>query len=120
VLQRAARSVLLAVSLLTAGAPEGTAAGRPEVPAQLPPAARARIQPRDRAPSLAVKVDGQRSSRAARSSSSCSIIPIRHARDPRAEAGPLQDLAHAERARIDDGWGTVGTFETVWAGTGLR
>lgn len=120
-LRRAARFVLLAVSLLTAEAPEGAAAGTPEVPAQLPPAARARIQPVTEHASLAVKVDGK------------SFVGRRDVFEFLLDHPDF--ATHVTRALrlarykiwrtpsglgIDDGWGTVGTFETVWAGTGLR
>ena len=119
-LRRAARSLLLAILLLAAGAP-GAVGGAPEVPPQVPPAARARIQPITEQPSLAVKVDG---------------APFVARRDVFEFLLDHPDFAtHVTRALklarykiwrtpgglgIDDGWGTVGTFETVWAGAGLR
>ena len=120
-LRHSARSALLAVSLLSVGAPDGTAAGIPDVPPQVPPAARARIQPVTEHPSLAVKVAG---------------APFVARREVFEFLLDHPDFAtHVTRALklarykiwrtpgglgIDDGWGTVGTFETVWAGTGLR
>jgi hypothetical protein len=120
-LRRTTRSVVLVVSLLTTGAPDGLAGGIPEVPAHLPAAARARIQTVTEHPSLAVKVDGK---------------PFVARRDIFEFLLDHPDFAtHVTRALklarykiwrtpgglgIDDGWGTVGTFETVWAAAGLR
>jgi hypothetical protein len=120
-LRRTARSVVLAASLLTTGASSGMAGAIPEVPAHLPAAARARIEPVTEHPSLAVKVDAK---------------PFIARRDIFEFLLDHPDFAtHVTRALklarykiwrtpgglgLDDGWGTVGTFETVWASDGLR
>ena len=114
--------LLLALSAIVAGGVEGTVAGPSiELPGRLPDAARARVQPVTTSPSLAVKVDGE---------------PFVARRDVFEFLLDHPDFAtHVTRALklaryriwrtssglgIDDGWGTVGTFELVHAAEGLR
>ena len=114
--------LLLALSVIVAGGVENTVAGPPiELPGQLPDAARARVRPVTTSPSLAVKVDGE---------------PFVARRDVFEFLLDHPDFAtHVTRALklaryriwrtssglgIDDGWGTVGTFELVHAAEGLR
>ena len=113
--------VLAAVVLMTAGAVEAPAGPAPELPAQLPAAVRARVQPVTDKASLAVKVEGQ---------------TFVGRRDVFEFLLDRPDFAtHVTRALklarykiwrtsdglgIDDGWGTVGTFETVWSAAGHR
>ena len=120
-LRRSVHGVVLAVVVLTTGPAEVPAGPAPELPAQLPPAARARLQPVTDKASLAVKVDGQ---------------PFVGRRDVFEFLLDHPDFAtHVTRALkfarykiwrtqgglgIDDGWGTVGTFETVWSAAGHR
>jgi hypothetical protein len=113
-------------SLLTSGvimAAGAVAVAGPavELPARLPEAARARVQPVTSNPSLAVKVDGD---------------PFVARRDVFEFLLDHPDFAtHVTRALklaryriwrtasglgIDDGWGTVGTFELIHAAEGLR
>jgi hypothetical protein len=120
-LRRSTYAVALVAVVLAAGA-AGAGVGRPpELPAQLPPAARARVQPVADNASLAVKVDGQ---------------TFLARRDVFEFLLDHPDFAtHVTRALklarykiwrtptglgIDDGWGTVGTFEMVWAADGVR
>ena len=120
-LRRSVHGVVLAVVVLTTGPVEAPAGPAPELPAQLPAAARARLQPVTDKASLAVKVDGQ---------------AFVGRRDVFEFLLDRPDFAtHVTRALkfarykiwrtpsglgIDDGWGTVGTFETVWAAAGHR
>jgi hypothetical protein len=114
--------VLLFVGLVLAGgAVAGVAGGPIELPRQVPQAARARIQPVTDHPSLAVKVDGE---------------PFVARREVFEYLLDHPEFAtHVTRALklaryriwkapgglgIDDGWGTVGTFELVHAAEGLR
>jgi hypothetical protein len=119
--RRAARPVVLAALLLAAGASSATTPGVPQLPPQTPSAARARVEAVTEHPSLAVKVDGQ---------------PFVARRDVFEFLLDHPDFAtHVTRALklarykiwrtpgglgIDDGWGTVGTFEMVWAAAGVR
>jgi hypothetical protein len=88
---------------------------------QLPAAARARLQPVTDSASLAVKVDGQ------------SFLARRDVFEFLLDRPEF--ATHVTRALkfarykiwrtpaglgIDDGWGTVGTFETVWSAAGVR
>jgi hypothetical protein len=120
-LRRSVRGVVLAAVVLTLGPAEVPAAAAPELPAALPPAARARLTPVTEKPSLAVHVDGQ---------------TFVGRRDIFEFLLDHPDFAtHVTRALkfarykiwrtpgglgIDDGWGTVGIFETVWASAGHR
>jgi hypothetical protein len=113
--------VALAVVVLTLGATVAGAGRVPELPAQLPAAARARLQPITDQASLAIKVEGK---------------PFVARRDVFEFLLDHPDFAtHVTRALklaryriwrtadgmgIDDGWGTVGTFEVVWAAPGVR
>jgi hypothetical protein len=120
-LRRALHS-LLVLGAVVAGGVGSVAAGRLiELPAQLPDAARARVQPVTANPSLAVKVDAE---------------PFVARRDVFEFLLDHPDFAtHVTGALklaryriwrtpgglgIDDGWGTTGTFELVHAADGLR
>jgi hypothetical protein len=119
-LRRSAPALLLVAVGLTLGASWATA-GRPELPAQLPAAARARLQPVTDSASLAVRADGQ---------------PFVARRDIFEFLLDHPDFAtHVTRTlrlaryriwrtpsglAIDDGWGTVGTFDMVWSAAGVR
>src|SRR5947207_12684099 len=120
-LRRSVHAVVLAAVVLTTGPAEASAGPAPELPAELPQAARARLQPVTDKASLAVKVDGQ------------TFVGRREVFEFLLDHPDF--ATHVTRALkfarykiwrtptglgIDDGWGTVGTFETVWAGTGLR
>ena len=120
-LRRSAHAVVLAAVVLTTGPDPVPAGPAPELPAQLPAPARARLQAVTEKASLAVKVDGQ---------------TFVGRRDVFEFLLDHPDFAtHVTRALkfarykiwrtptglgIDDGWGTVGTFETVWAAAGHR
>jgi hypothetical protein len=114
--------VLLVSGLMVGGAAAATGAGGPPaLPAELPESARTRVQPVTDNPSLAVRIDGE---------------PFVARRAVFEYLLDYPDFAtHVTRtlklARyriwrtpdglgIDDGWGTVGTFELVHAGDGLR
>ncbi len=120
-LRRSAHAVVLAAVVLTTGPLEAPAGPALELPADLPPAARARLQPVTDKASLAVKVDGQ------------SFVGRRDVFEYLLDHPDF--ATHVTRAlkfarykiwrtptglAIDDGWGTVGTFETVWAAAGHR
>ena len=93
----------------------------PELPVELPPAARQRLEPVAQLASLAAQVEGQ---------------PFRARRDIFEYLLDHPDFAtHITRAvrsaryriwtvpggyGIDDGWGTVGTFQLVYAAPGIR
>lgn len=118
--RRTAR-LLLVSGLLLASAAVAGAAGPVTLPPEVPDAARARVQPVTDQPSLAVKVDGE---------------PFVARREVFEYLLDHPDFAtHVTRVlklaryriwrtpaglSIDDGWGTVGTFELVHAATGLR
>jgi hypothetical protein len=112
----------MVLGVVLAGGASNVAAGPPvELPGRLPEAARARVQPVTANPSLAVKVDAE---------------PFVARRDVFEFLLDRPDFAtHVTRALklaryriwrtptglgIDDGWGTVGTFELVHASEGLR
>jgi hypothetical protein len=119
--RRAARSLGLIGALLGVGASLATAGRTPELPRDLPPAARERVAPVAEQASLAVKVDAD---------------PFVARRDVFEYLLDHPEFAtHVTRAlklarykiwttptglAIDDGWGTVGTFELVWAAPGVR
>lgn len=119
--RRSVHAVVLAAVVLTTGPAESPAGAAPELPADLPASARARLQPITERASLAVKVEGQ---------------TFVGRRDVFEFLLDHPDFAtHVTRALkfarykiwrtptglgIDDGWGTVGTFETVWAAAGHR
>ena len=120
-LRRSVHGVVLAAVVLTLGPAEAPAGAGPELPAELPPAARARLQPVTDKASLAVRVDGQ------------SFVGRRDIFEFLLDHPDF--ATHVTRALkfarykiwrtpgglgIDDGWGTVGTFETVWAAAGHR
>jgi hypothetical protein len=116
----AVRSLLALGVLMTAGV-VAVAGPAVELPASLPEPARTRVQPVTANPSLAVKVDGE---------------PFVARRDLFEFLLDHPDFAtHVTRALklaryriwrtasglgIDDGWGTVGTFELIHAAEGLR
>jgi hypothetical protein len=120
-LPRTIHSLLLLGALLAASAGDAAAGGLVELPAQVPDAVRARMQPVTSNASLAVKVDAE---------------PFVARRDVFEFLLDHPDFAtHVTRALklarykiwrtpgglgIDDGWGTVGTFELVHAADGLR
>ena len=120
-LRRSVHAVVLAAVVLTTGTVESPAGPAPELPADLPAAARVRLQPITDRASLAVKVEGQ---------------TFVGRRDVFEFLLDHPDFAtHVTRALkfarykiwrtptglgIDDGWGTVGTFETVWSAAGHR
>jgi hypothetical protein len=114
-------AVVLTAVVLTTGPAEAPAGVGPELPADLPQAARARLQPVTDRASLAVKVSGQ------------SFVARREIFEFLLDRPDF--ATHVTRALklarykiwrtptglgIDDGWGTVGTFETVWAAAGHR
>jgi hypothetical protein len=112
---------LILLGSILVGTAAATAGGAPELPARLPAVARARVQPVAAKPSLAVKVDAE---------------PFVARREVFEYLLDHPDFAtHVTRtlklARyriwrtpdglgIDDGWGTVGTFELVHAADGMR
>ena len=119
--RRSARPLLL-FGLVLAGGVTGAFAGASiELPRQIPEVARARVQPVTADPSLAVKVDAE---------------PFVARRDVFEYLLDHPEFAtHVTRALrlaryriwrtpaglgIDDGWGTVGTFELVHASEGVR
>jgi hypothetical protein len=118
--RRAARSLLMSCLLLASAASAG-AAGPIALPPEVPDTARARVQSVTDRPSLAVKVEGE---------------PFVARREIFEYLLDHPDFAtHVTRALklaryriwrtpsglgIDDGWGTVGTFELIHAGAGLR
>ena len=119
-LRRSVHAVVLAV-VLTTGPLESPAGPAPELPAELPPAERARLQPITDSASLSVKVEGQ------------SFVGRRDIFEYLLDHPDF--ATHVTRALkfarykiwrtptglgIDDGWGTVGTFETVWVAAGHR
>lgn len=119
--RRFVHAVVLAAVVLTTGPVQAPAGSAPELPAALPPAARARLQPVTDKASLAVKVDGQ------------SFVGRREVFEFLLDHPDF--ATHVTRALkfarykiwrtptglgIDDGWGTVGTFETVWSAAGHR
>lgn len=120
-LRRTARSLLLLGVILAGGAAGTVAAGVVELPRQIPEGARLRVQPVTDNPSLAVKVDAE---------------PFVARRDVFEYLLDHPEFAtHVTRALklaryriwrtpaglgIDDGWGTVGTFELVHASEGVR
>jgi hypothetical protein len=120
-LRRSVHAWLLLGLVLAGGVATGWAAGLVELPRDIPEAARVRVQPVTGDPSLAVRVDAE---------------PFVARRDvfeylldhPEFATHVTRALRYA-RYRIwktpsglgiDDGWGTVGTFELVHAGEGLR
>jgi hypothetical protein len=118
-LSRTGRS-LLHVGLVVAGTAVAVACPV-ELPSQVPDAARARVHPVTEDPSLAVKVEAE------------PFVARREVFEylldhPEFATHVTRALRYA-RYRIwktptglgiDDGWGTVGTFELVHAGEGLR
>jgi hypothetical protein len=118
---RVARSVLL-VGLIIAGAAGMAGAGdRITLPTDVPEPARERLRPVTEAPSLAVKVAGE------------PFVARREVFEylldhPEFATHVTRSLKLARYKiwrtpsglSIDDGWGTVGTFELVHAGEGLR
>jgi hypothetical protein len=120
-LGRDARSVLVA-GLIIAGAAGMAGAGEPiTLPAEVPESARARLRPVTDAPSLAVKVAGE------------PFVARREVFEylldhPEFATHVTRSLRLARYKiwrsagglSIDDGWGTVGTFELVHAAEGLR
>jgi hypothetical protein len=113
--------LLLLTGVLLLGAAVAGASGPVALPPEVPAAARARVQPVTDRPSLAVKVDGEpfvgrqqvfeylldHPDFATHVTRTLKLARYRIWRTP---AG----------LSIDDGWGTVGTFELVHAGAGLR
>jgi hypothetical protein len=120
-MRHVARAAALTALLLVPGGSGAAAGGRPELPAHLPAAARTRLQPVAETASLAVKVDA---------------APFVARREIFEFLLDRPEFAtHVTRALklarykiwktpgglgIDDGWGTVGTFELVWAARGHR
>lgn len=120
-LRRTARSLLLLGVLLGGGAAGTVAAGVVELPRQIPQGARSRVQLVTDNPSLAVKVHAE---------------PFVARREVFEYLLDHPEFAtHVTRALklaryriwrtpgglgIDDGWGTVGTFELVHASEGVR
>ncbi|HEU5196916.1 MAG TPA: hypothetical protein VFW70_19415 [Methylomirabilota bacterium] len=113
--------VLAAVVLTTAGPVDAPAGPAPELPAQLPPAVRAQVEPVTDKPTLAVKVEGE------------TFVGRRDVFEflldhPDFATQVTRALKFARYKiwrtpsglGIDDGWGTVGTFETVWSTPGHR
>jgi hypothetical protein len=111
----AAATVILLASQAGAGRPA------PALPSELPPATRERLAPVTERASLATRVDGE---------------PFRARRDVFEYLIDHPEFAtHVTRAMkaaryriwavpggfgLDDGWGTVGTFEIVYAAPGIR
>ena len=119
--RRSMHAVVLIAVVLTTGPAEAPAGPAPELPAELPQAVRARLQPVAERASLSVKVNGQ------------SFIGRREVFEFLLDRPDF--ATHVTRALklarykiwrtptglgLDDGWGTVGTFETVWAAAGHR
>jgi hypothetical protein len=120
-LRSAVVSLLVLGALLAGTAGDASTGPTVELPAELPQAARMRVQPVTANASLAVKVDAE---------------PFIARRDVFEFLLDRPDFAtHVTRALklaryriwrtpaglgIDDGWGTVGTFELVHASAGLR
>jgi hypothetical protein len=120
-LRRAAGFGVFVALLLTAAVSHGVAAGPPGLPPQTPPAARARLEPVTEHASLAVKAEGQPFVTRREVFEFLLDHPdfatqiTRALKLARYKIWPTPD-AHG----IDDGWGTVGTFEIVWAAAGVR
>jgi hypothetical protein len=119
--RRAARPLLLLAALCAGGATVAVAAGSPQLPPEVPAGARMRVRPVTEQASLAVRVGGE---------------PFVARREIFEYLLDHPEFAtHVTRALklaryriwqtptglgIDDGWGTVGTFELVHAADGLR
>jgi hypothetical protein len=115
------RGVALAAVVLMSGAPEAPAGPALDLPAQLPSAARARLQPVTDKPSLAVKVQGQSFVGRAEVFEFLLDHPDFATHVTRAlRFARYKIWRTASGLGIDDGWGTVGTFEMVWAAAGHR
>jgi hypothetical protein len=113
--------VLFLASVAAAGTAAGAAGGSPRLPPGIPEAARARLRPVTEEASLAVKVEAE---------------PFVARRDVFEYLLDHPEFAtHVTRALrlarykiwttpeglgLDDGWGTVGTFELVHVGAGVR
>jgi hypothetical protein len=119
--RRTAYSLLFAGVVVAGSVVAGAADGPIELPRQVPAAARARIQPVTDHPSLAVKVDAE------------PFVARRevfeYLLDHPEFATHVTRALKLARYRIwktpgglgmDDGWGTIGTFELVHAAEGLR
>lgn len=120
-LRRTLYSLLIAGVAVAGSVVAGAAGGPVELPRQVPEAARARVQPVTDHPSLAVTVDAE------------PFVARREVFEylldhPEFATHVTRALRYA-RYRIwktpnglgiDDGWGTVGTFELVHAAEGLR
>jgi hypothetical protein len=117
----AARLLGLALVVLGTGAADVAVGRGPELPPQIPSAVRARIQPVTDNASLSVKVPGE------------AFVARRevfeYLLDHPELASHLARMLKYARYKIwrtpsglgiDDGWGTVGTFEVVHSSTGLR
>lgn len=119
--RRTARSLLVSGLIVVGAAGVGAAGGPLALPPEVPAVARARVQPVTDNPSLAVRIDGE---------------PFVARREVFEYLLDYPDFAtHVTRTlklaryriwrtpgglAIDDGWGTVGTFELVHAADGLR
>ena len=118
--RRSVHAVVLAVALTT-GPIEAPAGPAPELPAELPSAARARLQPVTDKASLAVKVDGQAFIGRQEIFEFLLDHPDFATHVTRALKFARYKIWRTPNGLgIDDGWGTVGTFETVWSAAGHR
>src|SRR5262249_20755895 len=119
---RRAAAIFTLVLVLLAGGAAGVAVGRSvDLPPQVPAAVRARVQPVTENASLAVRAPGE--------PFVAGREPFEYLLDHRESASHVTRMLKYARYKIwrtptglgiDDGWGTVGTFELVHSGDGLR
>jgi hypothetical protein len=120
-LRRSVHVVVLAAVVLTTGPAPVPAGPAPELPAQLPAATRARLQPITDRSSLAVKVEGQTFVGRPDVFEFLLDHPDFATHVTRAlKLARYKIWRTPDGLGIDDGWGTVGTFEMVWAAAGHR
>jgi hypothetical protein len=118
---RTAVRFLLALGVILAGGVVAVAGPPVELPTRLPEPARARVEPVTVNPSLAVKVDGEPF--VARRAVFEFLLdhPEFATHVTRAlKFARYRIWRTASGLGIDDGWGTVGTFELIHAAEGLR
>jgi hypothetical protein len=120
-LRRALHSLLVVGAILAGSACPAAADEAVELPARLPDAARVRVRPVTGDPSLAVKVDAEPF--VARRDVFEFLLdrPVFATHVTRAlKLARYRIWRTPDGLGIDDGWGTVGTFELVHAAEGLR
>jgi hypothetical protein len=118
---RTAVRSLLAFGAILAGGVVAAAGPPVELPTRLPEAARARVEPVTTNPSLAVKIDGEPFVGRREVFEFLLDHPAFATQVTRAlKLARYRIWRTASGLGIDDGWGTVGTFELVHAAEGLR